>query len=89
MFPLSLHCDNGGQLVRTILSIDEEQGSMTFAGDIPNNAEVRFMMANFDRLIDGAANAAEASYDRMDQEQPEMVAHDILRRKKTSSRPKN
>lgn len=73
LFPLSLHCDNGSQLVRTILSIDEEQGSMTFAGDIPNNAEVRFMMANFDRLIDGAANAAEASYDRMDQAQPEMV----------------
>lgn len=73
LFPLSLYCDDGSQLVRTILSIDEEHGSMTFAGDIPNNAEVRFMMANFDRLIDGAANAAEASYDRMDQAQPDMV----------------
>ena len=31
------------------------------------------MKANFDRLIDGAANAAEASYDRMDEAQPEMV----------------
>jgi len=73
LFPLSLYRDDGSQLVRTILSIDEEQGSMTFAGDIPNNAEVRFMMANFDRLIDGAANAAEESYVRMDKDQPEIV----------------
>ncbi|NNE54781.1 MAG: hypothetical protein HKN32_02080, partial [Flavobacteriales bacterium] len=59
--------------VRTILSIDEEAGSMTFAGDIPNNAEVRFMMANFDRLIDGAGNAAEASFDAVDEAEPELV----------------
>lgn len=73
LFPLSLYCDDGSQLVRTILSINEEAGSMTFAGDIPNNAEVRFMMANFDRLIDGAFNAAEASYSKEDDLCPELV----------------
>lgn len=31
---------------------------MTFAGDIPENSKVRFMKANFDRLIDAASDAA-------------------------------
>ena len=73
LFPLSLYCNDGTQLVRTILSIDEEEGTMTFAGDIPQNAEVRLMMANFDRLIDGAANAAEACYTKLEDHDPEFV----------------
>jgi hypothetical protein len=31
---------------------------MTFAGDIPQGSHVRFMRANFDRLVDGAVEAA-------------------------------
>jgi hypothetical protein len=31
---------------------------MTFAGDIPQGAQVQFMRADFDRLIDGAKDAA-------------------------------
>jgi len=31
---------------------------MTFAGDIPEGSLVRFMRANFDRLVDGAGEAA-------------------------------
>jgi hypothetical protein len=59
LFPLCiLDNDGGGELVRTILSIDEAGGSMTFAGNIPSGSRVQFMMANFDRLIDGAADAA-------------------------------
>lgn len=73
LFPLSIFMEDGSQLVRTILSIDEEVGSMTFAGDIPMDSEVRFMMANFDRLIDGASNAAEASYSALDEADPELV----------------
>lgn len=61
LFPLSIYFEDGSKLVRTILSIDEEKGSMTFAGDIPSSMNCRFMMANFDRLIDGAASAAENS----------------------------
>lgn len=45
-------------VVRTILSIDEETGSMTFAGDIPLNSQVRFMHASYEDLIDGAQTAA-------------------------------
>ena len=74
LFPLSLYSeDRKTQLVRTILGIDEEQGSMTFAGDVPQNSEVRFMMANFDRLIDGAAQAAEASLSLNSDTKPEFV----------------
>jgi hypothetical protein len=45
-------------VVRTILSIDEEAGSMTFAGDIPLGATVRLMRASYEDLITGAEEAA-------------------------------
>ena len=66
LYPVSLFTANGDQVVRTILSIDEKAGSMTLAGDIPQGAEIRLMMATFDRLIDGAADAAEASWHASD-----------------------
>jgi len=59
LFPLSIqapHDDNS--LVRTVLSIDEANKSMTFAGDIPQGHYARLMKANNDRLVDGAAGAA-------------------------------
>jgi hypothetical protein len=40
---------------------DEEDQSMTFAGDMPEGMYARLMKANFDRLVDGAASAAEAA----------------------------
>ncbi|MGB0881653.1 MAG: FIST signal transduction protein, partial [Vicingaceae bacterium] len=59
LFPLSVELENEKTVVRTILSVDEETQSMTFAGDIPEGAKVKLMRANFDRLIDGAEDAAE------------------------------
>ena len=60
LFPLSLKLnENNETIVRTILSIDESNQSMTFAGDIPEGSKVRFMKANFDRLIDAANDAAQ------------------------------
>lgn len=58
-FPLSMR-ENGttGTVVRTILSIDEEKKSMTFAGNIPEGSLVRLMKGNIDKLIDAAAIAA-------------------------------
>lgn len=71
LFPLCILGENSKtQLVRTILSIDENEGSMKFAGNIPNGASVQFMMANFDRLVDGAAQAAEMS---LTDSQPDLV----------------
>ena len=62
LFPLELRTKDGKPgLTRTILAVNEEDQSMTFAGDIPEGSYARFMKANFERLIDGAADAAKAS----------------------------
>ena len=45
--------------MRTILSINDEDGSMVFAGEMPEGSYVRLMKANFDRLIDASALAAQ------------------------------
>jgi hypothetical protein len=42
--------------------VDEQEQSLTFAGDVPEGCYVRLMKANFDRLIDGATGAAQAGY---------------------------
>ena len=58
-FPLSMKENSKSEpVVRTILSIDEEKKSMTFAGNIPNGSMVRLMKGNFDKLIDASYNAA-------------------------------
>jgi hypothetical protein len=62
LFPLSLRTKGRETpFVRTILAVDEDAQSMTFAGDIPTGAYARLMKANFDRLIDGAVGAARAT----------------------------
>ncbi len=60
LFPLSLRigAEDEKLLVRTVLAVDEATQSMTFAGDIPEGALVQLMHANFDRLIEGAGEAA-------------------------------
>jgi hypothetical protein len=59
LFPLSIKIDGVDEpIVRTILSVDETNQTMTFAGDVPKGSKVRFMKANFDRLIDAASGAA-------------------------------
>jgi hypothetical protein len=64
LFPLCLRGRDGADgVVRTILAVDEKEQSMTVAGDVPEGAYARLMKANFDRLIDGAASAAEVCRD--------------------------
>lgn len=59
LFPLSIIAPGAReQVVRTILSIDEEDQSMTFAGDIPVGSRLRFMKANFDKITSAASEAA-------------------------------
>lgn len=58
-FPLSMKEDGHSKpVVRTILSIDEQHKSMTFAGNIPQGATVRLMKGNFDKLVDASYQAA-------------------------------
>jgi hypothetical protein len=74
LFPLSLRMKTGETgVVRTILSVDEEEQSMTFAGDVPEGAYARLMKANFDRLIDGAIGAAQASYQALGSTSPHLA----------------
>jgi hypothetical protein len=62
LFPLSVRAKPGATpLVRTILAVDEQQGSMTFAGDVPEGAYARLTKSNVNRLVDGAVGAARAS----------------------------
>lgn len=60
LFPLTIRQKDqkGTGTVRTILSVNEEENSMTFAGDMPEGNVTQLMMANFDHLVDGAAEAA-------------------------------
>lgn len=59
-FPLALRraADDEAQIVRTILAVDEETQSLTFAGDIPQGHLAQLMKASFYGLIDGAIGAA-------------------------------
>ena len=62
LFPLSLRTrEVSAPVVRTILSVNEADHSLTFAGDVPAGGYVRLMKANFDRLIDGAVGAGRVS----------------------------
>jgi hypothetical protein len=62
LFPLSVRAMSSDKpLVRTILAVDENQQSMTFAGDVPEGARARLTKSNVDRLVDGAVGAAQAS----------------------------
>ncbi len=60
LFPLEVS-DPAGEtkLVRTILAVNEQDQSVTFAGDIPEGHHAQLMRANFERIIGGAESAAE------------------------------
>jgi len=74
LFPLSIRTNSGETgIVRTILAVNEEEKSMTFAGDIPEGAYARFMKANFERLIDGANGAAVRSREGLGGNSPELA----------------
>jgi hypothetical protein len=62
-FPLSLGLSDlmGDEVVRTILSVDIEARTLTFAGDIPQGSTVRLMRANPDRLVSAAGVAAQSA----------------------------
>lgn len=69
LFPLSMRDDeNKIPVVRTILGINEEDQSLTFAGNIHQGSYVRLMKANVDRLINGAEESAIISKEIIDQE---------------------
>lgn len=73
-FPLSLkEQEDSNPVVRTILSIDEENKSMLFAGDMPEGSYVRLMRANFERLIEGASLSASKSMESLEMNSPDLA----------------
>jgi hypothetical protein len=67
LFPLSLRTRQASApVVRTILSINDSEQSLTFAGNVPVGGYVRLMKANVDRLIDGAVGAGRTSAAALD-----------------------
>lgn len=74
LFPLSIKEPNSNKhVVRTILNIDEQEKSMLFAGNLPVGSKVRFMKANFDRLIDGSSIAAQKAFSSSSDSDPELI----------------
>lgn len=70
LFPFSMlgHDHSEAGLIRTILAVDEDQGSLTLAGDIDPAGYLRLMHASTDGLVDGAETAALAA--KLAQESP-------------------
>ncbi|MGC4034008.1 MAG: FIST N-terminal domain-containing protein [Tepidisphaeraceae bacterium] len=57
-FPLAVRQQEDGEVVvRTLLSVDETDGSITLAGDIPQGSTARLMHGFLNHLIDGARTA--------------------------------
>ncbi|HVS53355.1 MAG TPA: FIST N-terminal domain-containing protein [Opitutaceae bacterium] len=74
LYPLSLRTKSGEPaVVRTILAVDRERMTMTFAGDMPEGSYARLMKANFDRLIDGAMGAAQTSFEAIGERDPDFA----------------
>ncbi len=74
LFPLSLRTRAGDTgVVRTILAVNEDEQSMTFAGDVPEGSYARMMKANSDRLIDGAIGATRISYEAIGSTSPDLA----------------
>jgi hypothetical protein len=63
LFPFAMlgsdHAETG--LIRTMLGMDEQMGSLTLAGDIDPDGYMRLMHASTDALVDGAEGAAIAA----------------------------
>lgn len=74
LFPIVVTEANDSQgVVRTVLSVDNEEKSMTFAGDIPQGGTAQLMKTNVDDLVDGATAAAETSLSGLGDAHPELA----------------
>jgi hypothetical protein len=63
LFPLRIDDPKvaGRDVMRTVLAVDREARTMTFAGDMPEGWTGQLMRGSFDRLANGAAEAARQS----------------------------
>jgi hypothetical protein len=74
LFPIVVTgAQDGEGVVRTVLSVNDQDGSMTFAGDIPQGGTAQLMKTNVDDLVDGATAAAETSLVGLGGKRPELA----------------
>lgn len=61
-FPLSVQASKDElPVIRTLLAVDEEAHSLTFAGDVPQGYQCKLMRTDLNSLIDNAGRAAQAA----------------------------
>lgn len=73
-FPLNVTMEGSSMhLVRTVMSVDEEQSALNFAGDIPLDSIVTMMRANTDRLVEGAAAAGHMCQESLGAAAPQLT----------------
>src|SRR3984885_1648825 len=60
LYPIQVHdpAQPDSAVVRTVFAVDHEKRSVTFADDVPEGWTAQLMRGNFDRLVEGAADAA-------------------------------
>ncbi|HSA79833.1 MAG TPA: FIST N-terminal domain-containing protein [Geminicoccaceae bacterium] len=74
LFPIVVVQQQGSKgVVRTVLSVNEQEKSMMFAGDVPQGGTAQLMKTNIDDLVDGATAAAEASFRGLGETRPDLA----------------
>jgi hypothetical protein len=74
LFPIVVTPEHGSEgVVRTVLAVNEQEKSMTFAGDIPEGGTAQLMKTNVDNLVDGATTAAETSLTGLGDRRPDLA----------------
>ncbi|MBB1440709.1 FIST C-terminal domain-containing protein [Shewanella sp. SG41-4] len=74
LYPLALQLHGEQEhVVRTILSIDEQQKSMLFAGNMPEGATCQLMHSSYEDLLDGAQHAADDAMSSFTGTEPELA----------------
>ena len=67
LYPFAVTDSEGHQdIIRTILGMDEEKGSLTLAGEIKEGATVKLMHTGTDGLVQGAEDAAKLAHGSFD-----------------------
>lgn len=64
--------DDGQNLVKTLLGINEVDKSMIFAGNLPEGSKVHLMKAKFDKIINGSSVAAIQAMQETARQSPEL-----------------
>ncbi|MDB5193922.1 MAG: histidine kinase [Segetibacter sp.] len=72
-FPFSIRTGSDEFLVRTILGVNENDGSLTSAGNLPVGSKVRLMKGTFDKLIAGSSEAAKDSLLKYTNKEPQLA----------------